>query len=95
MKSIAYSKRLFVADLIVTNFWALFAAKCTPDIESWKLTAILMRIALCFRMYAKSDWMGYSAMVFAGAYFILPNHFTSGFQHAVLGIIYYTLHIID
>lgn len=94
MKSVVYSNKLLVTDLIVTSIWALFAAKCTPDIESWELVAILIRIALCFRMYAKSDWMGYSAMVFAGAYLMLPNHFAFGFQHAVTGIIYYTLHII-
>lgn len=95
MKAIGYNRNIFVADLIVTSIWALFAAKSTPAIESWELVAILIRIALCFRMYAKSDWMGYSAIIFAGAYLMLPNHYTFGFQHAVTGIMFYTLHVMD
>lgn len=90
-----YGNKMFVADLIIASLWGLFAAKSTLFIESWGFLAILMRIALCFRMHALSEWMGYSAMIFAGAYFMLPNNFAFGFQHAVSEIMFYSLHIID
>lgn len=95
MKRSLYGKKMLVADLIVTSVWALFAVKSMPWLESWMLAIIIMRIILCFQLYSKSDWTGYCAIVFAGLYFITPNHFTGGFSRSVTDMMYYATHIVD
>lgn len=95
MKHILYGKKMLVADLIVTSTWALFAIKSMPWLDSWMLAIIFMRIILCFQLYSKSDWSGYCAIVFAGLYFITPNHFIGGFSRAVTDMMYYAIHIVD
>ena len=95
MKLMSYGKKMLVADLIITSIWALFATKSTPEIEYWELAVILMRIVLSFQLFDYSRWSGYSAIIFACAYFMLPNYHTCGFQHAPVEMIYYALNIID
>ena len=90
-----YGNKMLVADLITSSIWALFAAKSTPEIEYWALAAILMRIILCFQLFERSRWAGYSAIIFACAYFMLPNQYTFGFRHVPVDMMYYALHIVN
>ena len=92
---ILYGTKMIVTDLILTSFWAVFAAKSTPEIEYWELAVILMRLILCFQLFKQSRWSGYSAIMFACVYFMLPKHNSFGFQYAPVEMIYYALHIVD
>lgn len=95
MKRIIYGKKLFIADLIITSVWALFAIKSSPCLESWMLAIIAMRIIMSFQLFEKSDWAGYCAIVFAGLCFIAPNYTIGGFGRVATQLMYYFAHIID
>jgi len=95
MKRILYGKKLFIADLIITSVWALLAVKSIPDLESWMLAIIAMRLIICFQLFEKSDWEGYCAIVFAGLCFIAPNHLLGGIGRVVTQLMYYSAHIVD
>ncbi len=95
MKQISYGKKLLVVDLLITSIWAIFAAKNIPGIEYWELAVILMRVVLSFQLFDNSCWSGYSAIIFACAYFMLPNHYTFGFQHVPVDMMDCALHIIN
>lgn len=64
-----YSKKMFVADLIITSIWALFTLRYAMWGAWPSLIYILMRIVLCFEMRRKSPWVLYSAIAFALCYF--------------------------
>ena len=65
MKRNIYSKKMFIADLILVSVWALFfSCYCSPGL----LLLIPIRIALCFEMQRKSPWTLISAIGFLLAY---------------------------
>lgn len=65
MKRNIYSKKMFIADLILVSVWALFFSRyCSPGL----LLLIPIRIALCFEMQRKSPWTLISAIGFLLAY---------------------------
>ena len=59
-----YGKKMFVADLIITSIWALFAFRLSLWNVWPALIYLAMRIALCFEMQRKSLWTLYSAIAF-------------------------------
>lgn len=68
MKQNIYGKKMFVADLIITSFWALFSI-LNSLWGAWPiLIYILMRIALCFEMKHKSPWAVFCNRVHAMLY---------------------------
>lgn len=95
MSNNIYNKHLFVADLVITSLWGLFAVKFTPGIDNWQLAVIPMRILLCFKMCDKSRWTGYVAVMFALAYFIIPNNYSVGCKKSITEMMYYLLQIFD
>lgn len=65
-----YSKKMFIADLILVSVWALFFSRyCSPGL----LLLIPIRIALCFEMQRKSPWTLISAIGFLLAYSWVGN----------------------
>lgn len=65
-----YSKKVFIADLILVSVWALFFSRyCSPGL----LLLIPIRIALCFEMQRKSPWTLISAIGFLLAYSCVDN----------------------
>lgn len=79
MKRNIYSKKLFIADLILVSVWALFFSRyCSPGL----LLLIPIRIALCFEMQRKSSWTLISAIGFMLAYSCVDN-FTGPFERMV------------
>lgn len=65
-----YSKKMFIADLILVSVWALFFSRyCSPGL----LLLIPIRIALCFEMQRKSPWTLISAIGFLLAYSCVDN----------------------
>lgn len=65
-----YSKKMFIADLILVSVWALFFSRyCSPGL----LWLIPIRIALCFEMQRKSPWTLISAIGFLLAYSCVDN----------------------
>lgn len=68
MKRNLYGNRMFVADLILTSLWAIFAAEYL--VGTWEVLFILplMRIALAFQMRSRSPWSLVSAVAF-GCYY--------------------------
>lgn len=95
MKFNIYNGKMFIADLIITSIWSLFAMKSMPWLDGAILAVIVMRLILSFQLYEESDWSGYCAIVFTGLYFITPNHFTGGFSHAVTDMMYYAANVVD
>ena len=76
MKRNIYSKKMFIADLILVSVWALFFSRyCSPGL----LLLIPIRIALCFEMQRKSPWTLISAIGFLLAYSCVDN-FTRPFE---------------
>lgn len=70
MKRNIYSKKMFIADLILVSVWALFFSRyCSPGL----LLLIPIRIALCFEMKRKSPWTLISAIGFMLAYSCVDN----------------------
>ena len=59
-----YGTKMFVADLIITSIWALFALRLSLWNVWPALIYLAMRIALCFEMQRKSPWTLYSAIAF-------------------------------
>lgn len=65
-----YSKKMFIADLILVSVWALFFSRyCSYGL----LLLIPIRIALCFEMQRKSPWTLISAIGFMLAYSCVDN----------------------
>lgn len=65
-----YSKKMFIADLILVSVWTLFLSRyCGPRL----LLLIPIRIALCFEMQRKSPWTLISAIGFLLAYSCVDN----------------------
>lgn len=70
MKRNIYSKKMFIADLILVSIWALFFSRyCSQGL----LLLIPIRIALCFEMQRKSSWTLISAIGFLLAYSCVGN----------------------
>ena len=70
MKRNIYSKKMFIADLILVSVWALFFSRyCSQGL----LLLIPIRIALCFEMQRKSPWTLISAIGFLLAYSCVGN----------------------
>lgn len=64
MRSNFYGRKIFVADLIVTSVWALFAIRYSL-LGDWPIVLyVVMRISLCFEMKLSSPWVRYSAILF-------------------------------
>ena len=76
MKRNIYGKRMFIADLIIVSFWALFAwheVGCGLNMSAM----IIMRISLSFELFRKSRWALLTALMFAcvyvGCIFSMPD----------------------
>ena len=70
MKRNIYSKKIFIADLILVSVWVLFFSRyCSPGL----LLLIPIRIALCFEMQRKSPWTLISAIGFLLTYSCVDN----------------------
>lgn len=68
MKRNIYSKKMFVADLVVTSVWALFTLRYSLWGAWPALFYILMRVALCFEMRRRSPWTLVSGLAFILCY---------------------------
>ncbi len=68
MKRSLYNNSMFVADLVLTSLWAIFAVKYL--VGTWEVLLLLplMRIALAFQMHSRSPWSLVSAVAF-GCYY--------------------------
>lgn len=70
MKRNIYSKKMFIADLILVSIWAFFFSRyCSTGL----LLLIPIRVALCFEMQRKSPWTLVSAVAFLLAYSAVGN----------------------
>lgn len=67
MKRNIYGIKMFIADLIIVSFWALFA---WHDVGCGLIMSamIIMRISLSFELFRKSRWALLTALMFAFVY---------------------------
>ena len=76
MKRNIYGIKMFIADLIIVSFWALFA---WHDVGCGLIMSamIIMRISLSFELFRKSRWALLTALMFAfvyvGCIFSMPD----------------------
>ena len=83
-RSSSYNKYLFVPDLILVSFWALFALKAAWIYQPYVAATILLRVILSFQMRYRLNWSIFSATAFSCLYILNPEF--SCFEDAIISM---------
>ena len=70
MKRHLYGKKMFIADLLIVNLWALFVWHFAWG-RIMAPAMIGLRLALCFMQYRRSRWTFFNAVLFTVMYIVL------------------------